>query len=490
MPLFALPLPPTATTSRSRTQFSDLPIRKRKRLPSPTFSDNDEQSLLDAEPDTLPASITNPLSLTPDEIAQYKLAGLELNERVPGVKDFPHRGLGERFSAKPKPTPKDLKGKGKEKELDETHEGEGNEGAGEEEVAKKKERGPLLRLQHLGVLTAILHRCLLEGDIPRASRAWAMLIRAEVGGHAIDIRGSGYWGIGAELLVRSLDRFNRRKRNDDEIDSEDQDQDGNEEVEGVGEKRWGTKEGLEKAKDYYERLILQYPYKRQFHGSVSALDFWPAMLGCEVYGIQYERKEGLRRAVEKEEGEEDGLGSESEQSEEGLDEEEDDGGFVAEEGRKLRRRRRKDERLWRERDEIRQTALAASEKIAARMDELMTAPPYSDSHVLLRLRGMIALYIGHLSVPALPVEEDDETEGAEMLERQIRLGTGGSDTERRLLWRQRLAEHEKGKKKQQEERTRAKKLFDRIRADGGRVGGNLSALDDDDDNDEYQDAEE
>jgi hypothetical protein len=339
-------------------------------------------------------------------------------------------------------------------------------------------------LQHLSVLTTILQRCLLEGDIQRASRAWTMLIRAQVGGRGVDLRGSGYWGIGAELLIRSLDR----KRNY----SYDEESDDEEEEEGM--KRWGSKEGLEKARDYYERLILQHPYKRQFDGSVSALDFWPAMVGCEIYGIQFEEKEGLRRVAREEEEDEGGerSGSQSEESEDDVEDDDAgvDGAFAAHQRMKTRRMRRRAERRWVERDEIRKTALVASEKVAARLDDLMTTPPYSDSHNLLRLRGMIALYLGDLSIPEMPLDEANEKDQGENVEESRKLTSADRDTERRFLYRQRVSDHERGREKRKEEQERARKLFDRISREGGDVEDIKMPLEEDEDAEEFYDAEE
>ncbi|PMD23232.1 hypothetical protein NA56DRAFT_64620 [Hyaloscypha hepaticicola] len=487
MPLFALPLAASSTTSHSKPTNThpyahpSLTIRKRKRSrePSPASS---ASSLSNA--DALPAS-TNPLSLTPDEIAQYKLAGLQLDEEIPAVKNWPHRGFVGGV------VKRDRKGKGKERasiiedeedDRDEVKKGDAG-GDGKEERA---ERGPRLRLQHLSVLTTILQRCLLEGDIQRASRAWAMLIRAQVGGRGVDLRGSGYWGIGAELLIRSLDR--KRKYSYDEASDDE------EEEEEEGMKRWGSKEGLEKARDYYERLILQHPYKRQFDGSVSALDFWPAMVGCEIYGIQFEEKEGLRRVAREEEEDEGGerSGSQSEESEDDVEDDDAgiDGAFAAIQRRKTRRMRRRAERRWVERDEIRKTALVASEKIAARLDDLMTTPPYSDSHNLLRLRGMIALYVGDLSVPEMPLGEANEEDRGEDDEGRRPLRSADRDTERRFLYRQRVSDHERGREKRKEEQERARKLFDRISREGGDVEDIKMPLEQDEDAEEFYDAEE
>ena len=55
------------------------------------------------------------------------------------------------------------------------------------------------RLRHLSALTTVLHRCLGEGDIARAKRAFGMLTRAQ----DVDIRRGGLWAVGAEISVCS-----------------------------------------------------------------------------------------------------------------------------------------------------------------------------------------------------------------------------------------------------------------------------------------------
>lgn len=410
------------------------------------------------------------MSLTPAETVQYRLAGLELDEELPSVRDFPHRGLPVRTVP--------LKGrdrKGKGKAVHEHVSGyDGKEAKADEDFEVKQpraDRGPRLRQQHLSALTAILHRCLSAGDIPRATRAWAMLIRTQVSGRGVDLRGSGYWGIGAELLIKAHDRHRKPTYDSDEEEEEDVERDGNAVH---AEKRWGTTEGLEKAKEYFERMILQHPYKRQFHdSSVSALDIWPVMVVNEIYEIQYQQMEGLRRIAAAEEAAEETGETASEGGEEVDDnfaEAEDDYGFTADQRRAERSRKRREERLWRARDKIRLKALAASEKIAATLDELMTTPPYSDSHELLRLRGMLAIYIGGLNVPEKPVEEDEfKEDNDEKLQRSLRLGSGGVEAERRVFYRQRIHDHERGRNRWEDEHERAKKIFDRIAKAGGDV---------------------
>ena len=454
MPLFALPLPKNSLAPLPRPSFipQPLPRRKRKRA---TSDSSEEISSPEPEPIRAHAS-TNPLSLTPAEIEQYRLAGLELDKELPsqgvdGVKDFPHRALPD---AREK-VKKD-KGEGKEVVRDEQY--DTDTGIEDEEMEMEfRGRGPGLHLRHLGVLTAILHRCLMAGDIPRASRTWAILIRDQFWGRPTDIKNTGYWAIGAELLIRS-----REERQRGVEDSEDSAEDNPRKGDGEA-KRWGSAEGWEKARAYYEQLILQYPYRRQFQRNTNALDFWPAMVGCEIYGIQWEEKEGLLK-LEREDG-----GDEGDEDDTGLSEEseasrdaQDDIEIVAQR-RIAKRTRRREEKKWRAKEEIRMRALKSSETVAARLDTLMSNHPYMDSRVLVRLRAMLALYIGDLSVPTPVMSRDGSEEG-------YHLRSGGMDGDERLLLRQRQAEHEKGKEKQKEQRGVAKKLFDKIVNKGGWVG--------------------
>ncbi|PVH82616.1 hypothetical protein DL98DRAFT_130377 [Cadophora sp. DSE1049] len=466
MPLFALPLAPSSITQHaesktSRVKFSNLPVRKRKRPPATEGPSEDENSSLDG--DAAPAA-TNPLSLTPREIAQYQLSGLELDQELPDVKGFPHRALPQSFGSRDK----NGRGRGRKTAGDTDIDEEENKVQEEQEGDKAEtiSRGPFLRNQHLSVLTTILHRCLGEGDIQRASRAWAMLLRTQISGRGIDVRSNGYWEIGAALLMRSRDKKKKYSYDDEESDEEEETVEEDEEDPGV-ERRWGSREGLELAKSYYERLILEFPYNRQFQRSVSALDFWPAMVGCEIYGVQIEQKEGLRKVEKQEEkdDEDDGSGDESLSSDE-IEEDPEQDIFTINQRRKEKVRRKRAEKRWEKRDEVRQTALAASDNIAAKLDEIMTTPPYSDNHNLLRLRGMLALYIGDLSVPAMPLEQDEDDNEASVRGSQ-RLGELDKNTERRFLYRQRVAEHERGQKIQQAEQERAAKLFERIIRDGG-----------------------
>ena len=479
MPLFSLPLDSSSTRPSTRAHFYPRSSKKRKRLSSPhvDFADELKRPASDPAPEQsfLPAASTNPLSLNPDEIHQYKVAGLDLDQELPSksIPDFPHRGLPPSFPSMPHI----------DVAVQTDDEGADIKGGN----AQRERKAPLLRTQHLGVLTTILQRCLLDGDIPRASRAWAMLLRAQHNGKGIDIRSSGYWGIGAELLIRGgeqrargLGSLGGGSSESDAEESDENDEPGSGENRRIkeGERRWGTVSGLEKAKDYYERLILQYPYTRQYHDSVNSLDFWPAMLSCEIYGIQFEQKEALSQLAMEEESEDVVMADISSEEDENLRPDDPDTYFEAQQRKEAHQHVRKRDVIWIKRDRIRHTALVAAEKIAARMDELMTTPPYSDSQVLHRLRGMLALYIGDLSVPALfeadSEEEDDGDQNREYSD--MHDAVYGKLTERRILERHRRAEHERGLAKRAEERTRAQKAFEKIQRDDGRINVDIARV--------------
>lgn len=489
MPLFTLPITDTSHTSHTTPQlhFESLSLRPQKRKRRNSDSENDDytsntdrnsgrgKGIENEAPSQPSAEITNPLSLTPAEVMQYRTAGLGLDKELPsksGVKYWPHRGVPSTYNTDPSNCDYDSANKTPDEEEDSEEESAKTRRERERRKREENKTGRSnLRIQHLSVLVAIMMRNLEEGDMERAGRAWALLLRMQIAGKGIEIRKTGFWAIGAELLMRGVvakqrkewwEEDAREESADENVDNDGESNEGNNDnVEKEGkeeeEKRYGTAEGLLKAKDYYERLILQYPYKRQFHGSVTALDFWPAMLGCEIYGIQYEHKDGLRKIAKQVEKDENGDISDSDisasDSDIGNDDEEGDPGdkaFHAHQRRQTRLLKRRKEKRWEERDEIRRTALAATELVAQRMDELMTTPPYSDSRVLLRLRGMVALYIGDLCVP-------EKWEGDEEWLGKVR--GAAMEADRRFLGRQRDAEVRRGRERREDERRRARGVF-------------------------------
>jgi hypothetical protein len=226
-----------------------------------------------------------------------------------------------------------------------------------------------LRTQHFAVMSTIFHRCLLEGDYVRASRAWGMILRDEFGGEAVDIRTDGRWGLGAEILLHRRAQI-ARERNSTMRDGEQVlDSAADSSSANKSQPLWFTKQGFQDAKDYYDRLILQYPFDITRAKSTGALDFYPAMFGLWIYIVQAEAKAA-----------------------------------------------RDEETLTAaEQDSVRKQELKDAQEIASRLDQLMTSPPYSDYGELLRLRGMIALWIGDLQAPVTMVSTaQDESDRMEV----------------------------------------------------------------------------
>lgn len=304
---------------------------KRKRSRS-----GSHESLLHTEMDSWALDPRNS-TLEPGQIAQYKIAGQPFNEDLPGP-NFPHEAQKPAIYASANVSENDLAAI------------EGSTPAARNHIG--------MRRQHLAALTTVLHRCMLEGDYVRAGRAWGTLLRVDLEGHSMDLRTDGSWGIGAEILMFRASQLARNQvqelNNQREDSSEESDS-----IERPAEYNtvsFFSRDGFLKAKDYYERLILQYPYRKAAPHTVSSLDFYPAMFGLWIYSIQEQSKTTYNAAREDDRGE--------------LQQEED-----AEIHARIQRQ-----------------ALEQAAEISARLDELLVSPPYSDHPKLWRLRGMVAVW--------------------------------------------------------------------------------------------------
>lgn len=126
-----------------------------------------------------------------------------------------------------------------------------------------------LRQQHLNSIIAVLHRSILDHDFERAERAWASLLRAEINGQSFDLRTGSRWGIGAEVL----------------LGSEDWDWKG-----GGQQSRRSPRSQLEnhpsaKASIYFERLVLQHPYRKAVPQAIGPTDYYLAMFSLWIRSI-------------------------------------------------------------------------------------------------------------------------------------------------------------------------------------------------------------
>jgi hypothetical protein len=112
------------------------------------------------------------------------------------------------------------------------------------------------------------------------------------------------------------------------------------------------------------------------------------------------------------------------------------------------------------REDYRREELFEAESIAARMDELMLSPPYSDCAELWHLRGMVALWIADLCSPASFPAGD----GQGMEEEEERVQDGG------VGWAtagDRSGDESTGRAR--DENVRAIAAFRRVRKSGGIV---------------------
>ncbi|MCJ1378348.1 hypothetical protein MMC17_001445 [Xylographa soralifera] len=255
-----------------------------------------------------------------------------------------------------------------------------------------------LKQQHLVVLTTIMHKCLAQGEYMRAGRAWGMLLRAEVKGHPPNIRSNGLWGLGAELLLQRsilLEQYdNPRRRNREESGKPDHNE-GTIEFNHNLVKAQFSRQSFEDAKAYYERLILQFPWRKWLPDALNSLQFYPVMFGLWISFTQDQYLSALARKTQDFEDPSDGDSL---------------SGHLNSDARS------------KERHSIRNISMQSFEAIAERLDELLLSFPYSESDALWRIRAMIAQQMSDLSKEEAGIDPQDEEEvtenGSEQLSEQ------------------------------------------------------------------------
>ncbi|ORY09520.1 hypothetical protein BCR34DRAFT_487176 [Clohesyomyces aquaticus] len=311
-----LSLRATQYRSRKRKRDEDAeepPISPHQDVPAPLANSNTQSQT----------------SLTPQEADQLRVAGL-----LPG----------DAFETPPRPFP--------HAPARASRDGNFNYGKLQKELAglrpplyaanSKAKSNPIsgkserlaLRETHLGVLTTILHHCLLEGDYQRAGTAWGMILRTQIAGRRVDVRNHGRWGIGAEILLH---------RNAPKDITQSKSVLGSAQVhsnEPPTYKPFYTEEGFMLARDYYERIIVQYQNRKLHPNRVDELAFYPAMFSLWIYEV-CQRSKSTQDAIKEKEVEE-------------------------------------------------------ASKIKDRLDEKVTSPPFDKRGELLEIRGMIGLWLGDL----------------------------------------------------------------------------------------------
>ncbi|KAI3400699.1 hypothetical protein diail_2411 [Diaporthe ilicicola] len=396
--------------------------RKRRRSSS-VFSSGSRSSQPSQH---LPKDIINPLSHSEGTIKQLRTAGLTADDLLPSnyIPDFPHRPIRPSHDQQQQQSDEgDDSDGGHDNDDDQDSASDGNR-ADSADKARRRQRMRDAQPKQLGFLTGVVLRALQEGDIPRAKRAFGLLRRSKVRGRPVDLRKNALWSLGAEILMRDGEVRSRSIMPERQEDAAGLSQAGaGEQVEGAaggggGEcvgagdgkaaavvRRWGSAANMPQLRAYLESLMRQYPYNRLHPDSVSDLDFHPVLFSCDFYNTWAEHRLALERLAEESEAWSDDVPDIDMPDYNGGDD--DDGG-----GREAESLNGRERRLRQAKADLGLQAMSAMRDVASRMDALMENTPYSRSVELLRLRGMVALYIGDLSVPPPPRTADEEEEGS------------------------------------------------------------------------------
>lgn len=287
------------------------------------------------------------------------------------------------------------------------------------------------RQHHLNTITAILHRCLSEGDYIRASRAWAMLLRAEQNGRSMDLRTHDRWGVGAEILMHRESQMTQKTLDHNVIDFSS------------STSEFSVKtENFEKAKEYYERVVLQYPYRKAFPNAIGSLNFSIAMFSLWIYTIK-ERSSIALMAV----------GG----SDQGMDETD------AEANDDVQRSSASDMEpdRYRMREQVRRDTLQSAHEIATRLDGLLVSPPYSDSARFWKLCVEMYLWIANLSVATISSNYGSSSNGDDE-----NLTVGSSSRLRNVSWSTPSDEENRAGQARQKALARAEEAFQRVKIYG------------------------
>lgn len=238
---------------------------------------------------------------------------------------------------------------------------------------------PALRRSHLDNLITVMHRCLLEGDYDRAARAWGLLLRTQVAGRRLEPlnpRNHGRWGIGAELLLRrgvptqhvSTAR-NRDEMNQGSAGSETQPVDASDADDVY------TELGLGLAREYYERFIIQYPYRKSAPDAVDSRIFYPPLFTTWIMEIRDQSSRARKRRQRK---------AEDDDNDDDVDENGDPYPLES---------------------EIQARELSSARELCDRLDQLLISPPFDKHTELLYLRGNVGLWLSDLIVGRKPAAQ-------------------------------------------------------------------------------------
>ncbi|KAI0540730.1 hypothetical protein GGR58DRAFT_105162 [Xylaria digitata] len=408
------------------------------RSPSPRANSDTETQFSSVS--RLPSEAINPLSHSPDTLRQLAVAGLSPEDELPSRAHtrFPHKPLptgSTRRRRKGGLTPS--------KNSFGSSDGETSGMESDSTVASQRSRkigrsdGKQVsaRIRHLNTMAAIMHRCLRNGDIVRAKRAFGLLVRTR----DVDIRLDNLWAIGSEILIRDGEEevVPELKKpaplspslSQSSYFSTDEDSDGvgarqvEEDGEGKGDakgkpqppQRWGSAANLAQVKVYLETLVQHHPYDPKRPHLTSAVDFWLALFGIELYSLDAELQNALHHIYTEYGFPSSSLSATSrspspneDYSDYKAERMNSDNDYDMEIGGKRRGNNwgeeEEEEECDRHRYDATDALLAETQRgaleIAARIDGVLENAPYTTDAELLRLRGHVSLCIADLYLPS------------------------------------------------------------------------------------------
>lgn len=343
--------------------------RRNKRRRSSSATDISDAS----RPSHLPPDSINPFSRSPGELLQLSIAGLNDTDEDPSLRisDFPHRGLGYSLG---------------DRDVDSEAEAD--------EEPPQQETGPksgyvTVRERQINVLLQSIHQFLDRGDIAKAARAYGLILQIEPQGKPINLRHYNLWAIGAEILMRDGETPLPAAVSGGTTDAP--------ENKSTTRVRWGSAANMDKVKAYFETLIQQYPYDYMTPQKISSVDFWLAMLSCEIYSAHAEHVISLYRLEE-----------ESQDWDEDMDNAMGDDEETWES-----RQERRESRLNELKDKARKSTLETMKDITGRMENIAHVQPFPKNHSFLKLRATASLYMSDLVMPIAPASSFAEQEGQE-----------------------------------------------------------------------------
>ncbi|KAI0132709.1 hypothetical protein BJ170DRAFT_615069 [Xylariales sp. AK1849] len=435
---FALPVPAWRLGQQQR--------KRKRRYNNPLADSASPEAETAPSSAHLPLDSINPRSHSPGTLRQFAAAGLAPEEEIPAKihPNFPHKALPTGYQSSA-----GRRRRGRSRMSATTSGSEADLDTDASESQQRRVDGLAgdhsARMKHINTMMAIMYRCLHEGDIARAKRAFGLLIRTK----DVDIRLHGMWAIGTEILMREgEDDHTQDARVNAGADATTADGEETDIATTRPPPRWGSAANVDTVRDYLENLIHQHPYDPHLPRSTSAADFWPALFSIEVYNIDAECKRALHRLAQEVESPPD-TESEPPLSQSGSEDYETQMSR-REDGRK--------DMQWAAKDEIRHGTRAAAEQIATRMDQLMENAPYTAHLELLRLRGMLALFIGDMHLSSRLVEKSELEDRLRGLSLHEGLRKGAGKEQDREAARHREEEYEK-----------ARVYFQRILEKGGEL---------------------